>query len=393
MKEGALSAPIVYFERGVRLTEGNFMPKVQTKNISKVFKEVNVKRETKNQTINVLTDRLNTVNEEYKSLMTTTMKSKNANPEVVPLPAELKFENIDVEKTKQLLKEKESLTTCLTTIRSTNPDNYNNLTNFSQLVKNPDTIMTLADDFTIFDSAAYYKALNTGSNPIKKVNDIRNKVNRIPSELLPHYKLTELMGPPELLPTGIDAYKRELSNPLYQKKRLQLTHNVDALDIPHSQFTPNKKGRYVEDKIEELTTSVKHLLNTETNINKVRKKVKLPQSPFVPLTQNEINFRINSFSVTVNSSPTKFSPTKARLQQKLAQSKAKREDVDMSKLKKPLFNQTSNPTTTKSNNQEGKQTEKKVRESKTATLSKIYTHLQKSEVEETPKKRGRPTKK
>jgi hypothetical protein len=107
MKEGALSAPIVYFERDVRSTEGNFMPKVQTKNITKVFNEVNVKKETKNQTINALSDRLKTVNKEYKSVMTTPMKSKSANPEVVPLPAKLKFENIDVEKTKQLLKEKE----------------------------------------------------------------------------------------------------------------------------------------------------------------------------------------------------------------------------------------------------------------------------------------------
>jgi hypothetical protein len=144
--------------------------------------------------------------------------------------------------------------------------------------------MTLADDFTIFDSAAYYKAINTGNNPIEKVNDIRNKVNRIPAELLHHYKLTELMGPPELLPTGIDAYKRELSNPLHQKKRLQLTHNVDALDIPHPQFTPTKKGRYVEDKITELTTPVKHSLNKGPNINEVRKRLKSPQSPFVPLT-------------------------------------------------------------------------------------------------------------
>jgi hypothetical protein len=80
--------------------------------------------------------------------------------------------------------------------------------------------MILADDFTIFDSTAYYKAKNSGENPIEKVNDIRNKVHRIPSELLPHYKLTELMGPLELLPTGVEAYKRELSNPLYQKKKL-----------------------------------------------------------------------------------------------------------------------------------------------------------------------------
>jgi hypothetical protein len=37
----------MYFERDVRSTEGNFMSKVQTKNIIKVFNEVNVKRETK----------------------------------------------------------------------------------------------------------------------------------------------------------------------------------------------------------------------------------------------------------------------------------------------------------------------------------------------------------
>jgi hypothetical protein len=310
----------------------------------------------------------------------------NASPEIVLLPAELHFENIDIEKTKRLLKEKESLTTRFTTIRSTNPNNYNNLTNFSQLVKNPDTIMTLADDFTIFDSVAYYKALNTGSNPIEKVNDIRNKVNRIPFELLPHYKLTELMGPPELLPTGVDAYKRELSNPLHQKKRLQLTYNVDTLNIPYPQLTPIKKERYIEDKIEELTTFVKYLLNTDV-------KVKLPQSPFVPLSQNEINSRINSFSVAVNSSLSKFSPTKARLQQKLARSKSEsEEDVSMSKLKKLLFNQTSNLTISKSKS-ERKQTKTKARGSKTAAISKIDTYLNKSEVEETPKKRGRPTKK
>jgi hypothetical protein len=142
------------------------------------------------------------------------------------------------------------------------------------------------------------------------------------------------MGPPELLPTGVDAYKRELSNPLHQKKRSQLTYNVNALDIPYPQFTPIKKGRYIKDKIEELTTPVKHLLNKAVN-----KKIKLPQSLFVPLTQDEINSRINSFSVSVNSSPSKFSPTKARLQQKLARSKSEsEEDVSMSKLKKPFFN-------------------------------------------------------
>jgi hypothetical protein len=92
------------------------------------------------------------------------------------------------------------------------------------------------------------------------VNDIRNKVHKIPSELLPHYKLTELMGPPELLPTAINAYKRELSNPLQQKKKLQLTYDVDMLDIPNNQFTPTKKSRYVEDKITELTTPIKHSL-------------------------------------------------------------------------------------------------------------------------------------
>jgi hypothetical protein len=191
------------------------------------------------------------------------------------------------------------------------------ITNFSQLVKNPDTIMTLADDFTIFDLAAYYKARNSGKNPIEKVNDIRNKVHRISSELLPHYKLTELIGPPELLPTGIDAYKRELSNLLHQKKKLQLTYDVDVLDISQNQFTSIKKGKYVKEKITELTTSAKHLLN------KVKKKVKLPQSSFVPLTKDEINSRINSFSALINFSPLNSSPPKARLQQKLARAKQK----------------------------------------------------------------------
>jgi hypothetical protein len=406
MKEGALSAPIVYYERDVRSTEGNFIPKVQTKNITKVFKEVNVKKETKNQTINALTNRLKTVNDEYKSVMGTPTKLRgNVDPEVVVasaltdigqrVPAELQFEPFDREKTKQLLKEKESLTTRLTTIRSTNPSSYNNVTNFSQLVKNPDTIMTLADDFTIFDSGAYYKAINTGENPIEKINDIRNKVHKIPSELLPHYKLTELMGPPELLPTGMDAYKRELSNPLQQKKKLQLTYNIDVLDIPHNQYTP-KKSKFVDEKIQELTTPIKHSLNKGPNINTV-KKIQIPQSPFIPLTQDEINAKINSFTVTINSSPTKFSPTKARLQQKLIKSKSKKEeDIDMSKLKKPLFNQTSSQPINKSNDQESspkRQTSKKVRESKTAAMNKIDTHLHKSEVEETPKKRGRPKKK
>jgi hypothetical protein len=52
---------VVYFERDVRSTEGNFVPKVQTKNITKVFKKVNVKKEIKNQTINALSDRLKNV--------------------------------------------------------------------------------------------------------------------------------------------------------------------------------------------------------------------------------------------------------------------------------------------------------------------------------------------
>jgi hypothetical protein len=193
----------------------------------------------------------------------------------------------------------------LTAIRAANPNNYNNITNFSQLVKNPDTIMILADDFTIFDLAAYYKVINTGSNPIEKVNNIRNKVHKIPSELLPHYKLTNLMGPPELLPTGVNAYKRELSNPLHQKTKLQLTYDVDMLEIPHSQYTPIKKGRYIEDKITELTTPVKYSLNKGPNINEVRKRLKSHQFPFIPLIQDKISSKINSFLVAINTSPTK----------------------------------------------------------------------------------------
>jgi hypothetical protein len=132
MKEGALSAPIVYFERDVRSPEGNFLPKVQTKNITKEFNEVSVNRGTKNQTINVLTDKLKSVNEEYKSVMGTLAKPQRILPEIHQgVPEELIFETFDKERTKQLLKEKESLTTRLTTIRSTNPRSYNNLTNFS----------------------------------------------------------------------------------------------------------------------------------------------------------------------------------------------------------------------------------------------------------------------
>jgi hypothetical protein len=102
------------------------MPKVQTKNITKVFKKVNVKRETKNQTIDVLSDWLKTVNAEYNSIMPTLFNS------------ELNSVGIDVKKTKELLKKKQSLTTHLTTVRSTYADIYNNLTNFSQLIKNPE---------------------------------------------------------------------------------------------------------------------------------------------------------------------------------------------------------------------------------------------------------------
>jgi hypothetical protein len=67
MKEGALSAPIIYYERDVRSQEGNFMPKVQTKKISKVFAESKVKLETKYQTINTFQEKLQKVQIDIKA--------------------------------------------------------------------------------------------------------------------------------------------------------------------------------------------------------------------------------------------------------------------------------------------------------------------------------------
>lgn len=241
MKEGALSPPIVYFEKGLRTTEGHFTPKVQTKKITKVFKEKSVKQETKNQTLNALTDKLKTVNEEYKSVM---VKPAEIifNSEIVAFPEELQFKTFDQEKIKELMKEKQSLETRITKVRSIHPKTYKNITNFSQLVKNPNTILTLADQFTIFDSNAYNDTIDAGGNPMERINDIRDSVNRIPSELLDQFKLNELMGPPELLPTKTEAFKRAIKNPIITKPKLTLTHNIELLDIPNNQYTPTKKA-------------------------------------------------------------------------------------------------------------------------------------------------------
>jgi hypothetical protein len=61
----------------------------------------------------------------------------------------------------------------------------------------------------------------------------------------------------------------QLSNPLQQKKKLQLIYDVNMLD---NQFTPTKKSRYIEDKITELTIPIKYSLNTTSNINKSKKR-------------------------------------------------------------------------------------------------------------------------
>jgi hypothetical protein len=37
-------------------------------------------------------------------------------------------------------------------------------------------------------------------------------LNKIPDNLLEHFDLKELMGPPELIPTAKEAYKREFTN-------------------------------------------------------------------------------------------------------------------------------------------------------------------------------------
>jgi hypothetical protein len=357
MKEGALSAPIIYYERDVRSTDGNFMPKVQTKHVSKVFQEKTVKRETKTQAINALINKLKTVNEEYRSVTQPKLPEITSSEPFVK-PPELNFDVIDRGRANELLKEKEYLKNRLISMRSTHHDNYNNMTNFSQLIKNPDTIVTIADDFTIFDSAAYYKSKNSGSN--EHVNDIRSLLYQIPSELMPHFSLTELMGPPELLPTGQDAYTRESKNPLQQKTKLQLTHDVNLLDIPNTQFTP-KKAKSIEEKIEELTTPTptKHFLNTG-----VKRVKKVAQPLFEPLTQEEINQKINLFSLSPSFHE---SPTKARLQRKIAQQKQSGGGFGNLASARAIVEFTE-------------------RKSKMKAQDKINTNLEKNQVEQTPKK-------
>jgi hypothetical protein len=107
----------------------------------------------------------------------------------------------------------------------------------------------IANDFTILHKDAYFDAIQQGKNIFERINDIKNPLNKIPENLLEHFDIKELMGPPELIPIAKEAFKRKTLNPLKTLPKLQF-YDVSQLDVPRVNFTPHKSKK-IEHKIEE----------------------------------------------------------------------------------------------------------------------------------------------
>jgi hypothetical protein len=215
MKEGALNAPITYFEKDLRTSTGAFIPQ-QTNKISKIFQEPAVIRETRHQTLSTLQSQLHSVESDIKTEFSNSLDPTNinifSNPPIKPADVQYFMSR------KNKLQEKIGRVRLGTTLETTR--------NASQLIKGPETILTIADNFTIFDRNAFYNAKTNGVNIHERINDIKGA---IPRDLMPHFEVKELMGPPELIPTKHEALNRQMLNPL-TGPHLRLP--ASKLDIP-----------------------------------------------------------------------------------------------------------------------------------------------------------------
>ena len=308
MKEGALSAPIIYYERDVRSQDGKFMPKVETKKITKIFEEPTVKINTKNLTVSTLENKLHETNQKLKSEF-----GKDFNPLNKDLFTGQTINNFDPHVAASLQLEKRNLEEKLFRTRPLNPKKYKNMNNFSQLVKGPETIMTIADDFTIFDRNAYFDAKQNKKDIHERINDIRSPLNKIPKELMGHFDIKDLMGPPELIPTGKEAYRREFSNPLNRPK-IDFYTDTNTLDIPKVNFTPNKSKK-VESKITELHSPFHTNINTDQirgkhkgfdDIDALTKQYDSKEKRLSDPVRRKINFKKQSVNEPIEVKETKL---------------------------------------------------------------------------------------
>jgi hypothetical protein len=326
MKEGALSAPITYFEKDLRSSSGAFVPKQQTKNISKIFQEPAVIRETRHQTLNTLQNELHSVESEIKKEFSKSFEVKNIN-----MFSNSPIKAADVEhliKQKNKLQEKIGRVRIGTTLYTAR--------NASQLIKGPETILTITDNFTIFDKNAYYEAQTKGLDVHERINDIRTK-GAISRHLIPHFEVKELMGPPELIPTKNEALKRQMLNPLTGP---YLRLPPPNLDIPKSPLKAPYKD--IKEAAQNIKTPSKKLVSPSflpASALQGPNKLITQSKPKEPLSKHLTPQKLDEFTAkrspqtTPPCSPTKkhtsriinsfaeksvpVSPMKAKLQRKL----------------------------------------------------------------------------
>jgi hypothetical protein len=333
MKEGALSAPITYFEKDWKTNGGAFVPKQQTNKISEIFQESAVIRETRYQTLNTLQSQLQNVESELKKEFSKSFEPKNIN-----MFSNSPIKPADVE---HLMKQKNKLQAKMGRVRiGTTLDTARNA---SQLIKGPETILTIADNFTIFDRNAYYDANSKGLNVHERINDIRTK-GAIPRDLIPHFEVKELMGPPELIPTKNEALKRQMLNPL-ARPRLRLP--PPNLDIPKSPLKAPYKN--IQEASQMIKTPSKKLVSpsflpdtalqqpsklitqgkpknsltqqlTPEKLDEVIKRKPTQQQTTPPTTPTKKQTR--QYLTSLSSTSKHVSPIKARLQSKLRQSRS-----------------------------------------------------------------------
>jgi hypothetical protein len=299
MKERALSAPITYFEKDWRASSGAFVPKQQTKNISKIFQEPAVIRETRHQTLNTLQNQLYSVETEIKKEFSKSFEVTNIN-----MFSNSPIKAADVE---HLMKQKNKLQEKIGRVRI--GTTLNTARNASQLIKGPETILTIADNFTIFDRNAYYDAQTKGLNVHERINDIRSK-GAIPRDLIPHFEVKELMGPPELIPTKNEALKRQTLNPL-TGPHLRLP--PPNLDIPKSPLKAPYKN--IQEASQMIKTPSKKLVSPsflpDTALQQPSKLItqsKPKESLSQHLTPNKLDEMVKKTKLVQKTPPS--SPTK-----------------------------------------------------------------------------------
>jgi hypothetical protein len=190
-----------------KIPSGAFNPK-QTDKISDIFKESKVINETRHQTIFNLQNQLKKTESEIKEKFSKNLSLKNMNL-FKGTPIKDLDPNINT-----LIKQKQSLQEKLNRVRL--GKGLDTMRNASQLIKGPETILTISDNFTIFDRDAYYSAKASEKDIHERINDIRT-LKQIPRDLLPHFNVKELMGPPEIIPNEQEAYKRQMQDPYLNK--------------------------------------------------------------------------------------------------------------------------------------------------------------------------------